>query len=71
VASGVVCRPCEIAEYLTEEASLLKKDFSAGIRMWHDKCKRKDCDCQVEPRGRKLLQRVRSLARDKNRCDMH
>ena len=71
MASRVVCRPCEIAEYLTEEASLLEKDFSAGIRMWHDKCKQKDCDCQVKPRERRLLQRVRSVAGDKNCRDVH
>jgi hypothetical protein len=62
VETRVTCRPCVIADFLAEEAFRVDEDFSAGIRMWHDKCKRKNCDCQVDPRERTLLRHVRSLA---------
>ena len=64
---GRLCRPCLIAVYLAEEALLLRKDFSGGIRMWHDKCKRKDCDCQAGPHGKKLLHRMRALEKNTKR----
>ena len=57
----IVCRPCQIAEYLAEEAFCLEEDFSAGVRMWHDKCKQVNCDCQVKPREGKLLSFLRLL----------
>ena len=55
-----VCRPCSIANMLIEEAQILKEDFSGGIVMWHDQCKKGNCTCGCKRSERKsLLQRLR------------
>ena len=56
-----VCKNCEVGNYLIEEAQINQEDFSAGIRMWHDKCrgKKENCTCGCHRDEQALLQRLR------------
>jgi hypothetical protein len=55
-----ICKSCEIAGYLTEEAAMSwysetdRVAVLTGARMWHEKCKGCGCGCAE----RKLLFRV-------------
>ena len=58
-----VCHPCTVAGYLIEEAQILEENFTAGIIMWHNKCKGGDCSCGCTRSEQKLLRRLWRLWR--------
>ncbi len=55
-----ICRSCEVARYLAEEAAVgcwSQRELEvilAGVKMWHRKCKGCECGCKE----RKLLPRL-------------
>jgi len=60
-----VCHSCEVAGYLTEEASMIwfsetdRVAILTGARLWHQKCKGCECGCAEQ----KLLPFLRFFRR--------
>ena len=52
------CHPCTVAGYLIEEAQILEENFSAGIIMWHNKCKGPPCSCGCKHDHENVLLRL-------------